>query len=336
MIADGSKIRANIPQSSMFANLQVDYFWREEWREDRFLFLIKQVTTKYATFLDDEDALIPDSFSHIMNFLDSNPDFSCAGGEVYEVIRDDGLKLRGWNRFSGEVAFSNASPWQRMERCIRLNQTANVCYQITRSADLKKISGEVWASIPSRGKEILWVLTLLWQGKFLKMPYIPYWIRNNLNATSNPKVANEILSTESTKLILVGSLARCAQNSFWKRKKLEFLMNRIYGINTLQSWINLLRNELFTILSPSIRFIRSFARHVVYTVFPKTRESIHAKRVEKSARRLTIPKQIEDYAFAKDWPDASRQIQDFLQIWDQYPDGLDDTELLSLMNTLKN
>ena len=197
VIGDGSPDDWDLPKSGSFGKLTWEYFRIFDKNDPmrsyklRVIESFSRVRTKYLVMIDEEELLIPIGLETAINELKSNPELSCAGGELrtYVVSDKNQIKIGSWGRKSRSFSVMQKSPQERMTNVLKEQRTANLWYQVTyTSTALKCIEGidKVRVNFPD-WFEIVFALRLARYGKW-KMGKYPYWLRKTgISWVNDPK-----------------------------------------------------------------------------------------------------------------------------------------------------
>lgn len=101
-----------------------------------------KVKTEFMFFLDDEDCTLWTGVERAVDFLTKNSDHSCAGGRLDTMEFLNGrLGIRGFNRFSTSFELLHPIGIERFEKMCVANRTANLFYQVLRTASARAFVG---------------------------------------------------------------------------------------------------------------------------------------------------------------------------------------------------
>ena len=170
-----------------------------------------RVTTEYMCFLDDEECILWTGMLRALQYLEDNPSSSCAGGHVARTTETSrGLELVAWGTESDPCHWS--SPWrlqdgdplQRFRMMVMSERTANLYYQILRTATIRayvaNMSDHTY-EFPS-SLEIAMTGMLALTGKWEMGPY-PFWIRHGGRNSASASMSSHLTSADTREILRV-------------------------------------------------------------------------------------------------------------------------------------
>jgi len=211
IIVDGSNSPWKSDKSGVLENLSWEYFAIPSPQRtfknysERFIRSVNLVTSPYMVFIDDEEFLFPSGIKSAINFLESNPSYSAAGGQIFVVDTENQHRVSTWGRKSTMFELSEDKSIDRMMKLVFHQRTANLMYQVVPTGLYKKfvkilsLSNFANSIRFHSSLEIFQSLFLSQQGNWQMHSY-PYWIRIIGPSNENTSEIN-FLSASEIKLI---------------------------------------------------------------------------------------------------------------------------------------
>lgn len=198
IIADGSTKPFEHPKilDSKYSNFTCTYLHIPSIStQPRHIAAVKLISTKYCCFIDDSDLILITGIAKTIDFLERNPDYSCASGDVNYAYYDRIFKKTNFipcGYWSSPFKLAGNSS-DRLIKMIAEGRSANLFYSITRTECLIKFP-ELTSNIKydfSGSYELLWTAFLCLTGKYEKLDF-PYLIRTEGDSYPEPiKVTSE-------------------------------------------------------------------------------------------------------------------------------------------------
>lgn len=144
IFADGSDEDWGTGQSGSIGAMTWEYFRIPGFDSyiERKVKAVYKVKTEFMFFLDDEECILWTGVERAINFLTENSDHSCAGGRLDNMrIVHGRLGIRGWRRFAEPFELLQPFGLERFEKMLGANRTANLYYQVLRSASARAYVG---------------------------------------------------------------------------------------------------------------------------------------------------------------------------------------------------
>lgn len=144
IFADGSDDDWGTGESGSIGAMTWEYFRISGFDSyvERTVTAVYKVKTEFMFFLDDEDCTFWTGVERAVDFLTKNSDHSCAGGRADTIECLHGrLGIRGFNRFSTSFELLQPIGIERFEKMCAANRTANLFYQVLRTASARAYVG---------------------------------------------------------------------------------------------------------------------------------------------------------------------------------------------------
>ncbi len=165
---------------------------------------VRRVKTRFVFLIDDEECILWSGVLKSCEFLNANPDHSCAGGHATTAQYSNGrLGLLPHYSSKNKWEILEAEPHVRLEKTFRSKNTKSLFYMVLRTEDLS-IYAKTLVDLPITGKlhlivESLFCGYLAIIGKYAPGVY-PYWIRFG-GSVSSPSIENSVLDQESLQVV---------------------------------------------------------------------------------------------------------------------------------------
>lgn len=165
---------------------------------------VSMVKTKFVFMIDDEECILWSGVLKSCEFLNANPDHSCAGGHATTAQYSNG-RLGLLPHYSDKNVWEilEAEPHLRLEKTFRSKNTKSLFYMLLRTEDLR-IFAKTLVKVPITGKlhlivESMFCGYLAIIGRYAMGVY-PYWIRYG-NSLPSPSIENSVLDQDSRQVV---------------------------------------------------------------------------------------------------------------------------------------
>lgn len=343
IFADGSDADWGSGDSGSIGKMTWEYFRISGWSYiDRYRKAVSKVETEFMFFIDDEECILWTGVEKAVEFLQQNPDHSCAGGRVGRASvggigkrpLSKSFSVADWNYFSSSFDLLHDDFRLRLQSLIIENRTANIYYQVHRTELVKKFAetfDEKILELKYPGTtEILFCCFVISHGKW-RMDNYPYWFRYG-GSIAAPLGTPKYLSDETANETAV-YLLRLVEDKFQTVKlqpnKDEFKdllvrdFLRVYGDHgTKTNSINpkkRLRQKLLPrkALFKLARF-KQYLKINLFEIYP----TMHERMFRGEATRVKTYSKL----FAGGNKNVEKELFVFEDIWSRFPNGLSNSK----------
>lgn len=338
IIADGSDEAWSLGTDGGSGGMTYDYLHVPGYDTlvERLRLALERVDTEFMCFIDDEECLLWMGIMEAVKHLSANPDQVCAGGMVAETVEtSDDLLLRPWGRWATSWSLLDDDPLDRYSQMVKLERTANLYYQVHRTATIREYVsclGDFQYSY--RGAiELAMSGFVILSGKW-EMGTYPFWIRNGGSITPPSPTANYMTKSDTAEVVrvLMGSRSSCESDfvysdplapqftpeffenlitSIWGEHGL--IDNRVYNESLISRGAHVFRRRLGGMLRSHTPALHSWLR---------TRRRAHFS----TSGNLGVngPTSFSDYgsSYEKDRPGFRADLECIEGIWKTFPDGV--------------
>ncbi len=343
VIADGSVAAWRDGTSGTRGQMTWEYFSIPgfDTYEQRLQAAVERVSTEFMFLIDDQECILWTGLIRASDHLRRNPDHSCAGGRVAITAEDRReLRLCPWGRWSEPWSLLDASPLARFEAMVRQERTANLFYQLFRTANAQTYLEEFadyrasYIGAGELGPTAFRVLS----GKWVMGSY-PFWLRHGESLSRPASAAAPMSDAEICDMVgrlmtltsqQKGPDARGALNSDYDADDLSRLISAKWGRygdsdertkgGPVISRLGYLLAQILGVAANALKF----ACPCCYSRLNSRRMTSHFDRTTAAP---TPPEQCLSFSdYGKAFGDGRAEVQaDLLlikQIWESFPNGI--------------
>ena len=158
---------------------------------EKFYLATRDIKTKYIYICEDDDFLIFNNIKKSKSFLDKNNDYTCSGGQSYnvEILQNNLLFAR--TEHKKNISFTENSKFRRVLRVLNNMQSNFNC--LHRASDLNKVFEMMHKSDFKNiyESELLFVLSSFYFGKVNRFNHIEYVKIDNTEFSSSSNFSSQ-------------------------------------------------------------------------------------------------------------------------------------------------
>jgi glycosyltransferase domain-containing protein len=338
IIADASDEAWSLGNAGGSGEMSYEYFHVPGYNTfiERLHLALERVNTEFMCFIDDEECLLWMGIMEAIRHLSENPDQVCAGGMVAETVETTGgLSLRPWGRWATSWSLKNDSPLDRFSEMVKMERTANLYYQVHRTAVIRKYVDCLRDFQYSyRGAfELAMSGFVILSGKW-EMGTYPFWIRNGGSITPPSSATNYMTKSDTAEVVrvLMGSRSSCLSDSVdldpsgpkYTPEFFEALIESGWGVDGLSD--NRVHNK--SLISRTVHVLRVRIGRMLRSHAPELHSRLRNRRQAhfSTAGNIDIYESttFSDYgnAFEEAIPGFKADLECIERIWKSFPDGV--------------
>ena len=167
---------------------------------------VNRVTTEFVTFADDQDGHLGTGIQKAVETLTTDATAIAAGGTVASCLDPDSpTTIVRWGYLSDPLDLSTLTDIERLERVWTSDRTANLCYQVYRTQDMRdlllSLPDSSWKRLENDWVffETIYAVFFCLNGNF-KVQDFPYWVRAGASLET-PELNSPASTVEITDLV---------------------------------------------------------------------------------------------------------------------------------------
>jgi glycosyltransferase domain-containing protein len=295
---------------------------------------LERVNTEFMCFLDDEECLLWTGITEAVKHLATHPDQSCAGGMVAQTVNDTGgLSLMPWERWSAQWSLMDDSPLERFREMVNKERTANLYYQILRTAEIRRYAANLDDfTFSYRGAtEIAMTGFLALSGKW-EMGSYPFWIRHGGSVSAPASTTGYMTHNDTLKVVRIlmatstdgETLLQDSESLDYDAAGLEALIEMLWGARGSSDNRNCNRSPSSRVLAAVRARIGGIMRSYAPDLYSRLKMRHRRSQPEKGTFDRSAIMTFSDYANAsvKAQSEVRADLENIEAIWNAYPDGV--------------